>query len=433
MDIYLVGGAVRDRLLGLPHGDRDYVVVGQTPESMEAAGFKAVGKDFPVFLHPATGEEYALARTERKSGRGYKGFTVSADPSVTLEEDLQRRDFTINAIAQARGGGGSAGDPSGEPPGEHPRDPEADFDGPLIDPYHGARDLELRVLRHVSPAFGEDPLRVLRAARFMARFAHLGFTVAPETMALMRQMVASGELAELTAERVWQELRRAITSTTPSAFLRTLHDCGALAVVLPEVEALYGVPQRAEYHPEVDTGVHVELVCDMAAALAPGDELVGFAALTHDLGKALTPEHVLPRHIGHEKAGLEPLDVLCARLKVPVEHRQLARCVVRDHLNIHRIDEMRPQTVYELLERCDAFRRPERVDRIATACEADKRGRAGLADVAYPPGDRLREMHAAAMAIKARDLPGELQGEALGAALRRARIAAIAAVKERRP
>jgi tRNA nucleotidyltransferase (CCA-adding enzyme) len=380
---------------------------------MEAAGFKAVGKDFPVFLHPHTGEEYALARTERKSGRGYKGFTVSADPSVTLEEDLQRRDFTINAIACELD--------------------DAHAEGTLVDPYHGARDLGLRVLRHVSPAFGEDPLRVLRAARFMARFAHLGFSVAPETMALMREMVASGELAELTAERVWQELRRAITSTTPSAFLRTLHDCGALAVVLPEVEALYGVPQRAEFHPEVDTGLHIELVCDMAARLAPGDELVGFCALTHDLGKALTPEHVLPKHLGHEKAGLEPLEVLCERLKVPVEHRQVARCVVRDHLNIHRLGEMRPKTVFELLSRCDAFRRPERVAVIATACEADKRGRAGLSDVDYPSGRLLRDVHAAALAVRARDLPGQLQGEALGEALRRARIAAIATVMGRDP
>ena len=414
MKTYLVGGAVRDQLLGLPHGDRDYVVVGESPESMEAAGFKAVGKDFPVFLHPVTGEEYALARTERKSGRGYKGFTVSADASVTLEEDLERRDFTINAIAQAL-------DENGTP-----------VEGALVDPYGGARDLQQRVLRHVSPAFGEDPLRVLRAGRFMARFAHLGFTVAPETKALMKQMVDSGELAELTAERVWQELRRAITSHTPSAFLRTLHDCGALAVVLPEVDALYGVPQRAEYHPEVDTGLHIELVCDMAARLAPGDELVAFAALTHDLGKALTPEHILPKHLGHESAGLEPLEVLCDRLKVPVEHRQLARCVVRDHLNIHRIAEMRAKTVFELLNRSDAFRKPERVDKIATACEADKRGRAGLSELDYPPARLLREFHAAAMAVKARDLPGaaDMQGEALGEALRRARIAAIAAVTE---
>ncbi|MFC5571315.1 multifunctional CCA addition/repair protein [Lysobacter yangpyeongensis] len=408
MEIYLVGGAIRDRLLGLGHGDRDFVVVGETQASMEAAGFRTVGRDFPVFLHPDTGEEYALARTERKSGRGYRGFVVDADPSVTLEQDLQRRDFTINAIAQDAGGN-------------------------LIDPFGGQRDLAARVLRHVGSAFAEDPLRVLRAARFMARFAGLGFTVAPETMALMREMVASGELAELTAERVWQELRRALTSATPSAFLRTLHECGALETVLPEVEALYGVPQRAEYHPEIDTGVHVELVCDMAARLAPGDELVAFAALTHDLGKALTPEHILPKHIGHENAGIAPLRALCERLKVPVEHRQLAECVCRDHLNVHRVAELRASTVYELIARCDGFRRPERIERIAIACEADKRGRAGLADVEYSAGPLLRLAHAAAMSVRAADLPGQLQGPELGEALRQARIVAIASATGKRP
>src|SRR5688572_14576740 len=296
MKTYLVGGAVRDRLLGLAPGDRDFVVVGETQASMEAAGFKAVGRDFPVFLHPQTGEEYALARTERKSGRGHRGFVVDAHPDVTLEEDLQRRDFTLNAIAEAE-------------------------DGTLVDPWGGLRDIEARVLRHVGPAFVEDPLRVLRAARFMARFASLGFEVAPETMALMREIVASGEMSELVPERVWQELVRALASKTPSAYLRTLRACGALAIVLPEVDALYGVPQRAEYHPEVDTGVHIELVCDMAASLAPGDAIVGFASLVHDLGKALTPPDVLPKHLGHEHAGLAPLRALCARLKVPLQHR----------------------------------------------------------------------------------------------------------------
>src|SRR4249919_307903 len=316
MRTYLVGGAVRDRLLGLPAGDRDYVVVGQTQEAMLQRGFKPVGRDFPVFLHPTTGEEYALARTERKSGRGYRGFVVDADPSVTLDEDLGRRDFTINAIAEAE-------------------------DGTLVDPHGGARDLEARVLRHVGEAFVEDPLRVLRAARFMARFAPLGFDVAPETMALMRGMVASGELASLVPERVWQELQRALSSTAPSAFLRTLHACGALGVVLPEVEALYGVPQRADYHPEIDTGVHVELVCDMAAQLAPGDGLIGFAALTHDLGKGLTPEDMLPKHVGHEHAGLAPLRALCDRLKVPLQHRELAKIACREHLNVLRLFELR--------------------------------------------------------------------------------------------
>ena len=407
MKTYLVGGAVRDRLLGLPPGDRDHVVVGQTQHAMEAAGFKPVGRDFPVFLHPKTGEEYALARTERKSGRGYRGFVVDADPSVTLEDDLGRRDFTINAIAESD-------------------------DGALVDPYGGAHDIEARVLRHVGDAFVEDPLRVLRAARFMARFASLGFCVAPETMALMRELVAGGELSELVPERVWQELRRALASARPSAFLRTLRDCGALAVVLPEVAALYGVPQRAEFHPEVDTGVHIELVCDMAARLSPGDDLVGFAALTHDLGKALTPLHVLPKHIGHEQAGVAPLRGLCERLRIPTEHRQLAEAACREHLNVHRFDELRAQTVHELIARCDGFRNPERIAQLATVCEADKRGRTGHADDDYPQGRALRAAHQVAMAVRAGELAAAFSGPALGDAVRKARIAAIAAATGRR-
>src|SRR5688572_1772400 len=406
---YLVGGAVRDRLLGLPPGDRDFVVVGETPEAMQARGFRPVGRDFPVFLHPQTSEEYALARTERKSAPGHRGFVVHADPSVTLEQDLERRDFTINAIAE-------------------------DADGRLVDPFGGARDIEAKLLRHVGPAFAEDPLRVLRAARFMARFAPLGFRIAPETMQLMRTMVADGELSELTPERVWQELVRALASAAPSAFLRTLHDCGALAVVLPEVDALYGVPQRAEYHPEVDTGVHVELVCDMAARLAPGDAVIGFAALTHDLGKALTPEHVLPKHIGHESAGLPPLRELCARLKVPLEHRRLAELACREHLNVHRLFELRDRTVHELLLRCDGFRQPERIAQLGTVCEADKRGRAGLGDVPYPPREELLRLHAAALAVRAADVAREgLEGPALGEALAKARIRAIAAARANPP
>lgn len=407
MKTYLVGGAVRDRLLGLSPGDRDHVVVGETQQSMEAAGFKPVGRDFPVFLHPKTGEEYALARTERKSGRGYRGFVVDADPSVTLEDDLGRRDFTINAIAEAD-------------------------DGTLVDPHGGARDLDARVLRHVGDAFVEDPLRVLRAARFMARFASSGFNVAPETMALMRAMVAGGELAELVPERVWQELRRALASARPSAFLRTLHDCGALAAVLPEVDALYGVPQRAEFHPEIDTGVHIELVCDMAAQLAPGDDLIGFAALTHDLGKALTPAHVLPKHIGHEQAGVAPLRSLCERLKIPTEHRQLAEAACREHLNVHRFDELRAQTVHELIARCDGFRKPDRIAQLALVCEADKRGRSSHADDDYPQGRALRVAHEAAMAVRAGELANEFSGPALGDAVRKARIAAIAAATGKR-
>ena len=406
MDTYLVGGAVRDALLGLPPGDRDWVVVGATPRQMLEAGFKAVGRDFPVFLHPDTGEEHALARTERKSGRGHRGFVVDADPAVTLEEDLQRRDFTINAIAR-------------------------DARGELVDPYRGADDIDARVLRHVGPAFAEDPLRVLRAGRFMARLAPLGFTVAPETLSLMRSMVASGELDTLVPERVWQELRKALAAPRPSAFLATLRDCGALASILPEVDALYGVPQRAEYHPEVDTGVHQQLVSDMAARLAPGDDLVGFAALAHDLGKALTPQHALPRHVGDEHAGLKPLAALCERLKVPLEHRRLAECVCREHLNVHRLAELRDATVFELLERCDALRRPERVARIALACEADKRGRLGSEDADYPQRPELLRLHAAAMSVNARDLAERagLSGPQVGEAVRKARVAAIGAAR----
>ena len=405
METFLVGGAVRDALLGLPPGDRDFVVVGATPEAMLAAGFRAVGRDFPVFLHPVTGEEHALARTERKSARGHRGFVVDAHPSVTLEEDLGRRDFTINAIARSG-------------------------DGRLVDPHGGAADIRDRVLRHVGPAFVEDPLRVLRAARFMARFAPLGFRVADATLALMRDMVAGGELAELVPERVWQELVRALRAPRPSAFLRTLRDCGALAVVLPEVDALYGVPQRPEYHPEVDTGVHVELVCDMAAALAPGDDEVGFAALVHDLGKGLTPPDEWPKHIRHEQRGVAPVRELCARLRVPAAHRDLGVMACREHLNVHRLAELRDPTVHDLLARCDGFRKPERIARLATVCEADKRGRAGLVDLPYPPAAELVRLRDAAAAVTGADIAHlGLEGPAFGAGLRQARIRAIAAAR----
>ena len=420
MKTYLVGGAVRDRLLGRSGGDRaagdrDWVVVGATSEQLLALGYKAVGRDFPVFLHPDTHEEYALARTERKSARGYRGFVVDADPSVTLEQDLARRDFTINAIAE-------------------------DADGTLIDPYGGARDIDARVLRHVGDAFVEDPVRILRAARFMARFAALGFSIAPETLALMRRMVENGEVDALIPERVWQESQRALAEATPSAFLSTLHDCGALARVLPEVDALYGVPQRAEFHPEIDTGTHVGMVCDMAAKLAPGDIAIGFAALTHDLGKALTPANMLPKHIGHEHAGLGPLRALCERLKIPVELRELAIVCCREHLNIHRIDELRDDTVHDLIARCDGFRKPLRIDQLATLCEADKRGRLGAQDSEYPQAHTLRALHRAALAVKAAaamgaDVAGtdataaNASGPEIGALLRTARIAAIRAAR----
>ena len=404
MRTYLVGGAVRDRLLGRPLVDHDHVVVGATPEDMLALGYRPVGKDFPVFLHPHTREEYALARTERKTGHGYHGFAIHADPSVTLEEDLARRDLTINAIAQGE-------------------------DGALVDPFHGQRDLQQRVLRHVSPAFVEDPVRLLRVARFAARLAPLGFTVADETMALMRTMVAAGEVDHLVPERVWQETRRALAEAQPSAFVRVLREAGALAVLFPEVDALYGVPQRPEYHPEVDTGVHLELVLDMAARLAPGDDLVGFGALCHDLGKARTPAEVLPSHIGHEHAGVAPLRALAARLKVPAEHAALAELICREHLNAHRALELKPRTVLRLLSTLDALRRPQRLEAFLTVCEADKRGRLGCSEAAYPQADFLRAAREAAARVDAAEFVARgLAGPAIGAALEQARVAAIAAV-----
>lgn len=407
MRIYLVGGAVRDQLLQRPVSDHDHVVVGATPDDMLALGYKPVGKDFPVFLHPRTGEEYALARTERKTGRGYHGFAIHAEPGVTLEQDLARRDLTINAIAM-------------------------DEQGTLVDPFGGARDIRDRVLRHVSPAFVEDPVRLLRVARFAARFAPLGFTVAGETMELMRRMVADGEVDHLVPERVWQETRRALGEPCPSAFLRVLRESGALAVLFPEVDALYGVPQRAEFHPEVDTGVHVEMVLDMAARIAPGNELVGFCALTHDLGKALTPADVLPRHIGHEQAGVKPLRALAARLRVPTEYATLAEQVCREHLNAHRAFELKPATVLRLFSALDALRRPERLDVFLAACEADKRGRLGHEEEAYPQADYLRAARAAAASIGAAAFVAQgLEGPAVGAALERARTEAIADIRGR--
>ncbi|HEY6545858.1 MAG TPA: multifunctional CCA addition/repair protein [Dokdonella sp.] len=404
MDIYLVGGAVRDKLLGLEVVDRDHVVVGARPEDLVALGYRPVGKDFPVFLHPGSAEEYALARTERKTGRGYHGFAFQADPSVTLEQDLERRDLTINAMAEAA-------------------------DGTIVDPFGGRADLEARVLRHVSPAFAEDPVRVLRVARFAARFAPLGFTIAQETIALMRRMIEDGEVDHLVAERVWAETRRALGERSPSAFVRALRASGALAVVFPEVDALYGVPQRAEYHPEVDTGVHVEMVLDMAARLAPGDDLVGWCALTHDLGKALTPKDELPRHLRHEHNGVAPLRGLNERLRVPAEHAALSVLVCRHHLEAHRALELRPKTVLELLERLDAFRRPERVRRFLLACEADKRGRLGHEEAPYPQAAFLAAAHAAARAIDASAFVADgFQGPAIGDAMRDARVRAIAAL-----
>lgn len=405
MRTFLVGGAVRDALLGCPPGDRDWVVVGATPAAMEALGYQPVGRDFPVFLHPQTREEYALARTERKSGSGYRGFVVHTSPEVSLEEDLRRRDFTINAIAR-------------------------DGDGLLVDPFGGQADLQARVLRHVSPAFAEDPVRILRGARFLARLAPLGFRIAPETLALMRAMVEAGEVDHLVPERVWQELQRGLGEAQPSAMLHLLRDCGALARLLPEVDALFGVPQRPEYHPEVDTGVHTAMVVDMCARLAPGDAQIGFAGLTHDLGKALTPRTELPRHIAHEQRGLAPLAALCTRLKVPGEYRILAEAACREHLNVHRLDELRAETVHALILRCDGFRRPERIGQLGLVCEADARGRLGLEETDYPQRIRLDALHRAALAVNARDLGvSGLSGPAVGECLQEARIAAIRAAR----
>jgi len=403
---YLVGGSVRDRLLGIEGGDRDWVVVGASPELMLAEGFQPVGKDFPVFLHPRSKEEYALARTERKTAPGYHGFSFHADPSVTLEQDLERRDFTVNAIAQ-------------------------DECGALVDPFGGARDVQARVLRHVSPAFAEDPVRILRGARFLARFAPLGFHVAPETLELMRQMVAAGEVDHLVSERVWQELSKLLAAAKPSAGLQLLRDCGALAKLLPEVDALFGVEQRAEFHPEIDAGVHTLMVCDMAARLAPGNGRIGFAALVHDLGKALTPKEMQPRHHNHENAGVAPLRALCSRLRVPAAHRDLALLACREHLNVHRLFELRDSTVHDLLARCDAFRQPARIAELAAVCEADKRGRLGHEDEPDPSARELLRLLEVARGVGTAQLDlSKLQGPEVGEALRKARIAAIGAARK---
>ena len=404
MKIYEVGGVVRDELLGRAHGDRDYVVVGATPQEMLELGYTPVGKDFPVFLHPQTKEEYALARTERKSGRGYHGFEMHASPDVTLDQDLARRDLTINAMAR-------------------------DERGTLVDPYQGEKDLHERVLRHVSPAFVEDPVRVLRVARFMARFAPLGFVVAEETLALMREMVANGEVEHLVPERVWAETRKALGEPQPSTFLQTLRASGALRVLFPEIDALYGVPQSPQHHPEVDCGVHLELVLDQAAKLAPGDDLVGYCALTHDLGKALTPADVLPRHIAHEHRGLAPARALSERLRVPAEHAQLAELTCRHHLDAHRVLELKPSTVLELLLAFDALRRPQRLEPFLLTCMADKRGRLRHEHDEYPQADYLRATRDAAASITSQPfLEQGLQGTQIGEAMRRARIEAIAKV-----
>jgi tRNA nucleotidyltransferase (CCA-adding enzyme) len=403
MKVYLVGGAVRDELLGRPAGDRDWVVVGATPVEMLDAGFVPVGRDFPVFLHPRTHEEYALARTERKTAPGYHGFAFHAAPEVTLEEDLARRDLTINAMAR-------------------------DEEGHLADPYGGQRDLADGVLRHVSPAFAEDPVRILRLARFAARF-HT-FTIAPQTMQLMRAMVGAGEVDALVAERVWQELSRGLMEARPSRMFEVLRECGALARLLPEVDRLWGVPQRPDYHPEVDTGVHLMMVLDMSARLG-GSLPVRFACLGHDLGKGTTPADVLPRHIGHELRSEKLVRALCDRWKVPTECRELAEVVAREHGNVHRSAELNAAAVLRLLERCDALRRPERFDEMLLACECDARGRAGKEDEPYPQRPRLAVAMRTALSVDTAPLAEAavsrgLAGPAIGEAVREARVRAIA-------
>lgn len=397
MQIYKVGGAVRDQLLGLSAQDNDWVVVGSTPEQLQALGYRPVGEGFPVFLHPDNGEEYALARTERKSGHGYGGFTFYAEPSVTLEEDLQRRDLTINAMAM-------------------------NSENQLIDPYGGAADLEAGILRHVSPAFAEDPLRVLRVARFAARFASRGFVIARETLLLMQQLAESGELACLTAERVWQECARALMEPAPDVFIRVLHETGALKVLLPEVDALFGVPQRAEFHPEIDTGIHILMTLQQCARFEQNLN-VRWACLLHDLGKGITPVDILPRHLGHEARGIPLIAAVNQRLRVPREIAELALLVGEYHLHSHRALELKPATLLKLLLRLDCLRRPARLEEFASACEMDARGRLGLTEKEYPQAEYLREAAVRVRQVNVQPLLARgLKGAELGEALYRERL-----------
>ncbi|QSA99171.1 multifunctional CCA addition/repair protein [Methylococcus sp. EFPC2] len=400
MNTYLVGGAVRDRLLNLPVKERDWVVVGATPEQMLALGFRPVGREFPVFLHPQTHEEYALARTERKTAPGYRGFVVHAAPEVTLEQDLLRRDLTINAMAE-------------------------DARGRLIDPYGGLSDLQAGLLRHVSQAFAEDPVRILRVARFAARYARLGFKVAEETLTLMRAMVAAGEVDALVPERVWAELVKALSEPAPAEFFRALRNCGALERLFPELDRLFGVPQPPQHHPEIDTGIHALLVLEQAACLSD-DPKLRFAALMHDLGKGLTPPERWPSHHGHEKSGLPALQALCTRLKAPKDYQRLAEQVMRYHGHCHRATELRAATLVDLLQRLDALRKNNRLADFLLACEADARGRTGFENRSYPQRDLILKAQIAAMAVTTAPLIAQgLQGEALGKALRQARIASV--------
>jgi tRNA nucleotidyltransferase (CCA-adding enzyme) len=401
MKTYLVGGAVRDELLGLPVHERDWVVVGARPEELTDLGYKPVGRDFPVFLHPQTGEEHALARTERKTGPGYRGFETRFSPDVTLEQDLERRDLTINAIAK-------------------------DLDsGTLVDPFQGQRDLQERWLRHVSPAFVEDPVRVLRVARFAARFAPLGFRIAPETLALMREIALRGELDALVPERVWQETQRALEMAAPWQFFLVLREVCALEVIFPEIDVLFGVPQPERWHPEIDTGVHTMMTLEQATRLTE-DPVVRFASLVHDLGKGVTPPELWPRHIAHEQRGVAVIEALCARLRIPNTYREVAALVSRYHLNAHRVQELREATLLDMLESLDAFRRPTRFEQFVLACEADARGRKGLEDRPYAQADYLRRARqlAAKVSLDEHERSG-LDGLQIAAHLRQKRIAAL--------
>ncbi|MBN3256165.1 multifunctional CCA addition/repair protein [Pectobacterium brasiliense] len=408
MKIYLVGGAVRDSLLGLPVTEKDWVVVGATPENLLEQGYQQVGKDFPVFLHPVSRDEYALARTERKSGKGYTGFVCHAAPDVTLEQDLLRRDLTINAIARTER-------------------------GDLIDPYHGRRDLENRVLRHVSDAFSEDPLRVLRVARFAARFAHLGFQIAEETMALMQKMAHEGELAYLTPERVWKETEKALGTSSPDVYFQVLRDCGALAVLFPEIDNLYGVPAPAKWHPEIDTGIHTMMTVAMAARLSPEID-VRFATLCHDLGKGLTPPELWPRHHGHGPAGVKLVEALCQRLRVPNPIRDLAKLVAEYHDLVHTVQVLQPKTLLKLFDAIDVWRKPQRLEQLALTSEADARGRAGFEENPYPQGDYLREAFRIASQVSSADVVADgFKGIDVRNELARRRIHALADWKAQQP
>ena len=405
MEVYLVGGAVRDEQLGLPVKERDWCVVGATPDDLRNLGYKAVGTDFPVFLHPDTGEEYALARTERKTGSGYHGFTFHTSPDVTIEEDLARRDLTINAMAK-------------------------DPDGKLIDPCNGLADIQSKTLRHVSDAFAEDPVRILRAARFAARFRGLGFRVADETMHLMNRMVVNGEADALVPERVWKETEAALAGSDPQVFLEVLRECGALAVVFPEVDALFGIPQPEKWHPEIDCGIHSLMVLEQAAALST-DADVRFAALVHDLGKATTAKRLLPKHAGHEKRSVKLVNSLSKRLQIPAAFRELGCLAAEFHAHTHRAFELRSSTVLKVLNRVDAFRRPARFEKFLLACEADARGRTGFEDRPYPQAKYFRDAWHAASDVGISDLTeSDLSGEEIGKEVATRRRRAITEVKK---